>query len=154
MFHFSIFDIGIDRNEKWPFVTMTSFQRRAAVALSMSGAVYVAFCHHVEESQRTAWESYTGLDASNYLGDSYKYFESVDAQYFKQLSIVMPPNSTADFQNFPIYEVFDNKDPAPDSGLGPYLVRICNSGRKMVLFVCFQFSRSSFYLRLCGRAPP
>jgi hypothetical protein len=101
----------------------------------MSGAAYVAFCHYVDEAQRTAWESYTGLDEANYLPESYEYFDSVGIPYFKQTSI-NPPNSTS--TTLPIFKYTENITAVSDTGPGPYLVSYVEhylpSGK--VLYLC------------------
>jgi hypothetical protein len=109
---------GTDQQAKWPFVTLNSFQRRASVTQSLSGAIYLSTNHYVKESQRSAWENYTEFDTSNYLVESYEYFSELGILYFEQN------------RRNPIYmyseEAFISDNPAEwisdDPGPGPYLV--------------------------------
>jgi hypothetical protein len=113
---------GIDSGNNWPFVTLSSFQRRAAVARSLSGAVFTGFCHYVEDHQRSEWESFNGLDTSKYLTESYNYFESVDVPYDRQIGI-NSPNWTIGNDSFPIFQLSENGTAIPDTAPGPFLVR-------------------------------
>jgi hypothetical protein len=92
----------------------------------MSGAIYVSICHYVDDYQRTAWESYMGLDESNYLVDSYEYFESVGAKYSKQSSI-HSSNSTIGSKTFEVNKFSENGTTIPEPDPGPYLVRFFES---------------------------
>jgi hypothetical protein len=69
---------AMDQKAQLPFVTLNSFQRRASVTLSLSGALYLSINHYVEENDRNAWETYATLDEANYLSESYEYFEDLD----------------------------------------------------------------------------
>jgi hypothetical protein len=116
---------GIDSGNNWPFVTLSSFQRRAAVARSLSGAVFTGFCHYVEDHQRSEWESFNGLDKSNYLTESYNYFESVDIPYYRQNGI-NAPNWTIGNESYPIFKFSESGAAVPDPDAGPFLVRFCS----------------------------
>jgi hypothetical protein len=121
--NFDLITVGIDNNDKWPFVTLKSFQRHASVARSMSKAVFVGFCHYVEEEDRSAWESYTGVDTSNHLIDSYNYFDSMGIPSVKVNDLIsvdwMVPGKV-----LPIYDLLMNGTIIQDPGPGPYLVRL------------------------------
>jgi hypothetical protein len=104
--------VGMEEKAQWPFVTLNSFQRRASVTKSLSGSVFLGSNHYVEESQRSAWETYTAADASNYLSDSYDYFSELGIPYSEQLR-----------QNS-IYMFTSETSMIDDPGPGPYLVSL------------------------------
>jgi hypothetical protein len=85
--------------------------------------VFVGFCHYVEEEDRSAWESYTGVDSSNYLIDSYNYFDSMGIPSVKVNELIsvdwMVPGKV-----LPIYDLLMNGTIIPDPGPGPYLVSL------------------------------
>jgi hypothetical protein len=84
--------------------------------------MYVAFCHDVDESQRTEWEAYTGLDKASFLADSYEYFDSVGVPYVKQTG-VNSPNTTLKNNTLTIFQYTEEGAVVEDPGPGPYLVR-------------------------------
>jgi hypothetical protein len=49
---------GIDNKRTWPFLTLSSFQQRAATAREESGALYIHINPMVSESNRQEWEEY------------------------------------------------------------------------------------------------
>lgn len=53
---------GIDHVKTWPFVTLSSFQERAATILDSSGVLFVGFAPIVENKDRLEWENYTNHD--------------------------------------------------------------------------------------------
>lgn len=50
---------GIDHGKSWPFVTLSSFQERAATIMDSSGVLFVGFTPIVPHQHREAWENYT-----------------------------------------------------------------------------------------------
>ena len=52
---------GVDHDsQRWPYVTLSSFQQRAYTARKQSLALYIHVNPRVELDQREEWESYTG----------------------------------------------------------------------------------------------
>lgn len=49
---------GVDHTRTWPFVTLSSFQQRAATARSESGALYIHINHFVTDDDRKEWEEF------------------------------------------------------------------------------------------------
>jgi len=49
---------GVDHARHWPFVTLSSFQQRASIARSQSGALHIELCPLVEGKKRTDWEMF------------------------------------------------------------------------------------------------
>jgi hypothetical protein len=113
--------LGLDHTEKWPFVSLSSFQRRTGVARILSGAVSVAICHHVEEYQRSSFKRFMGLDEIHYLTESYKYFQNAEIPYYRQNGI-LPSNWTIGNESFPIFAIEENGTIILENGPGPYLV--------------------------------
>jgi len=62
-------------DKSWPFVTMSSFQKRANNVLEQSGAVFVGPSPIVSRDERAEWENYTmnSPDAVNYYAESFNY---------------------------------------------------------------------------------
>lgn len=50
---------GIALGESWPFVTLSSFQERAATVKRLSGALYIGMNPVVKDADRLAWENYS-----------------------------------------------------------------------------------------------
>lgn len=50
---------SIDHVRTWPFVTLSSFQRRAASTKEQSGALYIGINPIVKREERLEWENYT-----------------------------------------------------------------------------------------------
>ena len=48
----------------WPYVTLSNFQERAGNAQVLAGAIYVAICPLVSETQLPQWERYVQSDAN------------------------------------------------------------------------------------------
>ena len=115
--------LGIERNATWPFVTLSSFQRRAAIARSLSGSLYLSVNHYVTDNEREKWEKYVAEDRDNYIRDSYDYFDEVGIKYFE---IEAFTNTTTDVlvqkDKFPIFMLNELGEIVPDPGPGPYLV--------------------------------
>jgi hypothetical protein len=57
----------VDYTRTWPFVTLSSFQQRAATAKEESGALYVHINHMVSESDRKKWEEFVVGEDSNWM---------------------------------------------------------------------------------------
>jgi len=53
---------SIDHHREWPFVSLSSFQQRAATARSQSRALYITVCPYIEESKREEWEEFVRED--------------------------------------------------------------------------------------------
>jgi len=47
---------GVDHEQKWPFVTLSSFQQRASTARSQSDALDIEITPLVKEDNRSDWE--------------------------------------------------------------------------------------------------
>jgi hypothetical protein len=58
---------GVDHTRTWPFVTLSSFQQRAATAREESGALYVHINPMVSESDRQEWEEFVVGEDSNWM---------------------------------------------------------------------------------------
>jgi hypothetical protein len=58
---------GIDQQRDWPFVTLSSFQQRAATVIEESGALYLDINPMVSESDRQEWEKYVVGNNSNWM---------------------------------------------------------------------------------------
>jgi hypothetical protein len=95
----------------------------------LSGATYLSTNHYLEESQRSAWETYTALDTSNYLSESYDYFSQLGIFYEEQNRRV------------PIFLLGANSTTRDDPGPGPYLVS----------FLCFPSSTITMSYIICSR---
>jgi len=50
---------GMDQSSHWPFPTLSSFQQRASIARSQSGALDIQISPLVLDAQREQWENYT-----------------------------------------------------------------------------------------------
>lgn len=54
---------GVDHaTQRWPYVTLSSFQQRASTARKQSLALYIHVNPKVELDQREEWESFTGIN--------------------------------------------------------------------------------------------
>ena len=51
----------------WPFVTISSFQQRAATVRKLSSSLYIGFYPVVEGYQRTEWESYSAKEKNVWM---------------------------------------------------------------------------------------
>jgi membrane protein required for beta-lactamase induction len=58
---------GVDHIRTWPFVTLSSFQQRAATAREESGALYVQINPMVSESDRQEWEKFVVGEDSKWM---------------------------------------------------------------------------------------
>lgn len=67
-------DQGISSEKGWPFVALSSFERRAKAAKDLSGALYIGLNPLVQHDDREEWELY-----STEGDDSQWYQESVAA---------------------------------------------------------------------------
>jgi hypothetical protein len=63
----------------WPFVTLSSFQRRAAIVKGHSGVLFIGINPIVQRSDRAKWENYTlhHPDAVHYYNESIEYEEKL-----------------------------------------------------------------------------
>jgi len=55
---------GLAMENEWPFVTMTSFQERAATIMKLSGALYIGITPLVTRENRAKWENYSNGEAA------------------------------------------------------------------------------------------
>jgi Na+-transporting methylmalonyl-CoA/oxaloacetate decarboxylase gamma subunit len=58
---------GVDHTRNWPFVSLSSFQQRAATARAESGALYVHISPMVSESDREEWDEFVTGEDSNWM---------------------------------------------------------------------------------------
>ena len=71
----AIIAFSVDSQSSWPFMTLTSFQERAATTKDLSGILYLGLNPVVSRANRLAWENYT-----NNHPDSYWYEEGREYQ--------------------------------------------------------------------------
>lgn len=71
----SVVDEGLSSERRWPFVSLSSFARRATVAKDLSGVLYIGMNPVVQHADRDEWERYSNLEEN-----SGWYRESVEAQ--------------------------------------------------------------------------
>jgi len=64
---------GETSRQHWPFITMSSFQERAATIRKLSGALYVGFAPVVTRENRAAWEEYSNGEAGNWYHQALEY---------------------------------------------------------------------------------
>ena len=122
--------IALEQNDTWPFVTLSSFQRRAAVTRSLSGAVYLSINHYVTDEDLAGWEKYTAEDPGHYIAESIAYMNDIGIEMYEMpeslnssaATDVLMPNRTT----FQIFMSNGSGSPIPDPGPGPYLVRFEN----------------------------
>ena len=63
-----------DTAKTWPFVTLSSFQQRAAAIKTLSGALFIGMNPIVELSLRQKWQFYTNNDLDgNWYQDGLNY---------------------------------------------------------------------------------
>lgn len=79
----AIVDYGLNEsNEGWPFVTVGSFQRRAATVKDLSGALYIGLNPVIYPEQREAWEEYSTNSAdANWYAESVEYQETLEIMH-------------------------------------------------------------------------
>jgi hypothetical protein len=58
---------GVDHTRKWPFVTISAFQQRAATARAQSGSLYVQVNPLVTLEEREEWEIYAVGPESDWM---------------------------------------------------------------------------------------
>jgi hypothetical protein len=69
---------GLSLQNAWPFVTLSSFQERAATVMRLSGALYIGLNPVVTEANRKEWENYTNYHPdANWYQEGREYQESL-----------------------------------------------------------------------------
>jgi hypothetical protein len=72
----------IHNNVTWPFVTLDSFPERAAVAKSLSGAIFIGMLPVVVDENRDAWEKYAQDHFFEYCDDIIAYQNQIGISPF------------------------------------------------------------------------
>lgn len=97
---------GIDHGKSWPFVTLSSFQERAATIMDSSGVLYVGFNPIVYQADRTKWENYT--------------YNNPEAQWYPAAREYQKMIGIDDFDNRPQLKT-DEEDLILDTGVANYI---------------------------------
>jgi hypothetical protein len=58
---------ALDHNKTWPFVTLSSFQRRAATVTRMSNSIYLGIHPIIEDANRVEWEEYVASEGFQWM---------------------------------------------------------------------------------------
>ena len=121
---------GVDNNQSWPFLALSSFQERSATARSLSGAIFISLNPVVSDPQRADWEKFV-VDRAEWIPAGHEYQKDLEVDTFEKsverlgkgntgaTSWTDGSNSSADVRD-EIFYVDEGKtwiDPGP----GPYL---------------------------------
>jgi hypothetical protein len=64
---------GVDHSRNWPFVALSSFQRRSFTARSNSGILQVSINSLVSDNDREEWENYVVEEDSEWIQNALEY---------------------------------------------------------------------------------
>ena len=115
----ALVDAGLEDSSGWPFVSLTSFERRAATMKELSEALYVGINPIVTDEERERWEYYsTKSRDAEWYEESVKYQQELgimDLDNRPQVETDDPTlNLTTGVANR-IYDLFGMKIPLPTS---------------------------------------
>ena len=74
---------GVDANQSWPFLALSSFQERSATARSLSGAIFVSLNPVVKDPQRADWEKFV-VERAGWIPAGFEYQEDLEVDTFEK----------------------------------------------------------------------
>ena len=74
---------GVDANQSWPFLALSSFQERSATARSLSGAIFVSLNPVVSDPQRAEWEKFV-VDEAEWIPAGLEYQKDLAVDSFEK----------------------------------------------------------------------
>jgi hypothetical protein len=112
---------GVDHSRSWPFVSLSSFQRRSLTARSNSGILQVSINTFVTDEKRDEWERYVVEEVDSYwIQESYIYQEETGVDNF---IVGYGENFNVDVESQSIahFDPVDNSRHNSPRDSGPYL---------------------------------
>jgi hypothetical protein len=107
---------GVDLSRRWPFVTLSSFQRRSLTARSLSNVLFVSIAPLVTDADKAAWEDFAVGEDATWIQEGYDYQEDVGLDVFEGAG-----TSVTSTDPGPIFFMNERGEPVVASGAGPYL---------------------------------
>jgi type II secretory pathway pseudopilin PulG len=74
---------GVDHSERWPFLTLSSFQERSATARSLSGAIFISLNPVVTDPQRKDWEKFV-VEEAGWIPAGFEYQKDLEVDGFEK----------------------------------------------------------------------
>jgi hypothetical protein len=108
---------SVDHFRRWPFVTLSSFQKRSEEVKKQSGAIFVSVVPRVTLEDRDEWEAYSEEDEDNWIPEGITDQVEWDAEL---LGVTLPLTPESVHPGYIIRGESDSSKEIREDGSGPY----------------------------------
>ena len=107
-----------DSESPWPFITLSSFQERAATTKDLSGILYLGMNPVVSREQRLAWENYTNNHPdSNWYEEGREYQKTIGTDDLDNRPQIKMDDPKLDLSNGVANYIYDFKRDTTGKGV-------------------------------------